>query len=121
VATGLDEAKTYDGYVADLKQRISELERLASGASPSDRAALTQSQALYVQQMHDFEARALVARHSTEYVDAAIVRVGDPTAVRSSNSRIKFGLVLQGLIAGLSIGVIIAFGREWVRTRRRVA
>jgi hypothetical protein len=118
VGVALEEAKTYDAYVADLKQRLNDLDRLAVSAAPAQKAALTQSQALYIQQVHDFEARALVARHSTEYVDAAIVKTGEPTVVRSSNTRVKFGLLLQGLIAGLSIGVIVASGREWARARR---
>lgn len=121
VATGLEEAKTYDGYVADLKQRVSDVDRQAASAGPAERASLEQARALYIQQMLDFEARALVTRNSMAYVDATIVAVSDPAVTRSSNTRARLGLVLQGLIAGLSIGLIIAAGREWTRSRRRAA
>lgn len=119
VATGLAEAKVYDSYVAELKARMASLDRLAATAPAAQKAALAQSQALYIQQIHEFEAKALDTRNTAGYVDATIVRVGDPAVSRSSNTRLKLGLLLQGLVAGLSIGVILAFGREWLLARSR--
>lgn len=121
VETARLQERAYVATVAELEGRISGLDKLAESASSSDRASIAQAQALYAQQLNEYRSRVQASQRAGGLVDSAVVVLAKPESVLSSNSRLRIGLLVQGLVAGLALGVIIAAGREWWLARRDAA
>jgi len=118
VETAILQEESYVAAVAELEKRVAALDKLAGSATRPEQASIAQAQALYTQQLNDYRSRVQASQRAAGLVDSAVVVLATPESSLSSNSRLRIGLLVQGLVAGLAVGAIIAAGRELWLARR---